>query len=97
MSLTQPTRRAFIKGGAALFGSANLLGTTAFAALDPNSFDSRVFHATHYGPFEGVVRDGKLVGLNTIMDIDARPTEMLTTGVIDRTYDKSRIDRKSVV
>lgn len=92
MSITQPTRRSFLQGGAAAFGATSLMGTTALAALDPNSFDGRVFHATHYGPFEGVVRDGKLVGLNTIMDIDARPTEMLTTGVMDRTYDKSRIN-----
>ncbi|GHE90853.1 trimethylamine-N-oxide reductase [Aliiroseovarius zhejiangensis] len=92
MSLTTPTRRAFLQGGAAFFGTANLMGSTALAALDPNSFRDRAFHATHYGPFEAVVRDGKLVGVNAIMELDARPTEMLTYGVMDRTYDKSRIN-----
>ncbi len=38
------------------------------------------------------MRDGKLVGINNIMELDARPTEMLSHGVMDRTYDKSRIN-----
>ncbi|WP_050523189.1 molybdopterin-dependent oxidoreductase [Pseudorhodobacter wandonensis] len=92
MSLNTPTRRAFLQGGAAFFGAANLMGTTALAALDPNSFNDRIFHATHFGPFEAVVRDGKLVGINNIVELDARPTEMLNHGVMDRTYDKSRIN-----
>ncbi|PIE09087.1 MAG: trimethylamine-N-oxide reductase [Rhodobacterales bacterium] len=92
MTFANPTRRAFLKGGAAAFGSASLMGSTALASIDPNSFPGRTFHATHYGPFEGVVRDGKLVGINTMMELDARPTEMLTYGVMDRTYDKTRIN-----
>lgn len=92
MSVIQPTRRAFLQGGIALFGASNLMGTTALAALDPNSFNDRIFHATHFGPFEAVVRDGKLIGINTITELDARPTEMLVYGVKDRTYDKSRIN-----
>jgi trimethylamine-N-oxide reductase (cytochrome c) len=92
MSAIQPTRRAFLQGGLALFGASNLMGTTALAALDPNSFNSRIFHASHFGPFEAVVRDGKLIGINAITELDARPTEMLMYGVKDRTYDKSRIN-----
>ncbi|WP_299849008.1 molybdopterin-dependent oxidoreductase [uncultured Roseovarius sp.] len=92
MSFTQPTRRAFLQGGAATFGATALMGSTALAAIDPNSFSGRTFHATHFGPFEGIVRDGKLVGINKIMELDARPTEMLSYGVMDRTYDKSRIN-----
>ncbi|MCL3882565.1 molybdopterin-dependent oxidoreductase [Marivita sp. GX14005] len=92
MSFMKPSRRAFLQGGAAAFGASNLLGTTAMAALDPNSFTGRTFHATHFGPFEAVVRDGELIGINHIMEIDARPTEMLARGVMDRTYDKSRIN-----
>lgn len=92
MSFNTPTRRGFLQGGAAFFGAVNLMGTTALASLDPNSFKDRIFHATHFGPFEAVVRDGKLVGINSIVDLDARPTEMLTMGVKDRTYDKSRIN-----
>ncbi len=92
MSFNRPTRRAFLQGGAAAFGAANLMGTTALAALDPNSFTNRTFHATHFGPFQAVVRDGKLVGLHTVKELDARPTELLSYGVVDRTYDKSRIN-----
>lgn len=87
-----PTRRGFLAGGAATFGTASLMGSTALATLDPNSFDDRIFHATHFGPFEGVVRDGRLVGVNAVVEIDARPTEMLSHGILDRTYDQTRIN-----
>ncbi|UWP90152.1 molybdopterin-dependent oxidoreductase [Aliiroseovarius crassostreae] len=92
MSYSTPTRRAFLQGSAAAFGATSLMGSTALASIDPNSFSDRVFHASHFGPFEAVVRDGKLVGINTMMELDARPTEMLTYGVMDRTYDKTRIN-----
>ncbi|MDA5095617.1 molybdopterin-dependent oxidoreductase [Aliiroseovarius sp. KMU-50] len=92
MSLSNPTRRAFIQGGAAMFGATSLMGSTALASIDPNSFSGRTFHASHFGPFEAVVRDGKLVGINTMMELDARPTEMLTYGIMDRTYDKTRVN-----
>ncbi len=92
MSFQTPTRRAFLQGGLAAIGATSLMNSTALAALDPNSFSGRVFHATHFGPFEGVIRDGKLVGINSIVEIDARPTEMLSHGILDRTYDKSRIN-----
>lgn len=92
MTQFTPTRRAFLMGGAATFGATSLMGSTALAALDPNSFSGRTFHASHFGPFQGVVRDGKLVGINAIMELDQRPTEMLMYGVMDRTYDKTRIN-----
>jgi trimethylamine-N-oxide reductase (cytochrome c) len=92
MNVLYPTRRSFLKGGAAAIGTTSLLGTTALASIDPNSYSNRIFHATHYGPFEAVVRDGKLVGLTTMTELDSRPTEMLTYGVMDRTYDKTRIN-----
>ncbi|MES0882446.1 molybdopterin-dependent oxidoreductase [Roseibium sp. SCP14] len=92
MSFTSPSRRAFLQGGAAVFGTTALMNSTALAAIDPNSFAGRAFHATHFGPFEGVVRDGKLVGINNMMELDARPTEMLSHGILDRTYDKTRIN-----
>lgn len=92
MTFPNPTRRAFLQGGAAAFGATSLMGTTALAALDPNSFGGRIFHATHFGPFEAVVRDGRLVGINAITELDARPTEMLFHGIMDRTYDKSRVE-----
>lgn len=92
MSFATPTRRSFLQGGAAMFGATSLMGSTALASIDPNSFAGRTFHASHFGPFEAVVRDGKLVGINTMMELDARPTEMLSYGVMDRTYDKTRIN-----
>ncbi|MFV0334236.1 MAG: molybdopterin-dependent oxidoreductase [Tropicimonas sp.] len=92
MTIATPTRRAFLAGGVAAIGATRLMSTTALAALDPNSFSGRTFHATHYGPFEAVVRDGRLVGVNAIMELDARPTEMLSYGVMDRTYDRTRVN-----
>lgn len=92
MSLTNLTRRAFLQGGAAVIGTGSLLGSTALASIDPNSFASRIFHATHYGTFEAVVRDGRLININAMTELDARPTEMLMYGVKDRTYDKTRIN-----
>lgn len=91
MTFANPTRRMFLQGSAAI-GATALMNTTALASIDPNSFAGRIFHATHFGPFEAVVRDGKLVGINTMMELDARPTEMLNHGVMDRTYDKTRIN-----
>ena len=37
MTFMKPTRRAFLQGSAA-FGATSLMGSTALAALDPNSF-----------------------------------------------------------
>jgi trimethylamine-N-oxide reductase (cytochrome c) len=91
MTIMNPTRRGFLVGSGAL-GLSSLLGSTALASIDPNSFSGRIFHATHYGPFEAVVRDGKLVGITPMIQLDARPTEMLTYGVVDRTYDKTRVN-----
>lgn len=84
------SRRTFLKSStAALAGAA---AGPSVASLDPNSFADRVFHATHYGPFEAIVREGSLIGLNSVAEIDARPSEMLAFGILDRTYDTTRID-----
>ncbi|WP_127115152.1 molybdopterin-dependent oxidoreductase [Shimia sediminis] len=92
MTFANPTRRSFLQGGAALFGASSLMGSTALASIDPNSFSARTFHASHFGTFEAVVKDGKIVAINSMMELDARPTEMLSHGILDRTYDKTRID-----
>lgn len=92
MTVFQPTRRAFLGGGVAAIGVGSLYGTTALASIDPNSFPGRIFHATHYGPFNAVVKDGMLVGVNAIPELDGQPNEMLLYGVMDRTYDASRIE-----
>ncbi|MFB2532172.1 molybdopterin-dependent oxidoreductase [Paracoccus sp. p3-h83] len=92
MSDLSPTRRGFLLGGLALTGTTVLMGTSALAAIDPNSFrKGRIFSATHYGPFEAVVRDGRMIAVNPLPELDGRPTEMLTHGILDRTYDKTRI------
>lgn len=92
MSFHSPNRREFLKGSAAVVGAGALMNSTALASIDPNSYSDRIFHATHYGTFEAVVRDGKLVGLTTMTELDTRPTEMLAYGIVDRTYDKTRIN-----
>ena len=92
MSFNNPTRRTFLAGTGATAGLAGLWGTSALGAIDPNSFTARTFHATHFGPFEAVVKDGRITGISAMTELDAQPTEMLVYGVMDRTYDKSRID-----
>lgn len=86
------SRRGFLQGGTAVLGAGWLLNSTALAAIDPNSFGSRVFSASHYGPFEAVVRDGRVVSIAPVIELDQRPTEMLLHGVLDRTYDKTRVN-----
>lgn len=84
------SRRSFLKSSAALVaGSA---AGPSLAAIDPNSFADRIFHASHYGPFEAIVRDGRMIAANSVVEIDARPTEMLAYGIFDRTHDRTRID-----
>jgi trimethylamine-N-oxide reductase (cytochrome c) len=85
------TRRAAIKGGISAILAARLMGGSALASVDPNSHPNRIFHASHYGPFEAIVKDGKFVGVQPMYELDARPTEMLMYGMVDRTYDKTRI------
>lgn len=85
------SRRNFVKGGVAAVLASRFAGSTALASVDPNSHSNRIFHASHYGPFEAIVKDGKFVGVQPMFELDARPTEMLMYGMLDRTYDKSRI------
>ena len=64
----------------------------ALASNGPGSaaFTGEVAHATHYGPFIGTVKNGRLEKV-VPQASDKRPTPMLTEGVIARTYDKTRI------
>ena len=62
----------------------------ALAAIDPHSHGNRVFHATHYGPIEGIVRNGRLIAMAPMPELDARPS-ILLKGILDRTYDKTRL------
>ncbi|SDD66866.1 trimethylamine-N-oxide reductase (cytochrome c) [Cupriavidus sp. YR651] len=54
------------------------------------NFTGSVAHATHYGPFVAMVERGKIKKIAPTK-LDAQPNEMLTQGVLARTYDKTRI------
>ena len=60
----------------------------ALAAL--KNFTGTAPHADHYGPFIATVDRGKVTKI-TPTAADKRPTEMLTVGMIELTYDKTRI------
>jgi len=85
-------RRDFLKStfGAA---SASALPLQFFAAdhVFANG-EQTIPHATHFGPFKGVVKDGKLMGVQAIKKYDAMPTQMLMKGVLSRTYEETRVD-----
>ena len=84
------SRRDFLKSTAATAIAAN--GLTLFSADAVFGADTVVIpHASHYGPFKAVVKDGVLIGVQPLPDIDAMPTKMLTEGILSRTYHKSRI------
>ncbi|KPC54586.1 Dimethyl sulfoxide/trimethylamine N-oxide reductase precursor [Amantichitinum ursilacus] len=53
-------------------------------------FTGKVMHASHYGPFVATVKNGRIEKIDPTR-FDARPTEMLTMGILARTYDKTRI------
>ncbi|MGF1832994.1 molybdopterin-dependent oxidoreductase [Photobacterium sanguinicancri] len=48
-------------------------------------------HASHWGPFNAIVKSGVLIGIQPRKELDAMPTEMLTEGLISRVYDKTRV------
>ena len=73
-------------------GAAGAEAAAKAASSAPGSatFTGEVAHATHYGPFIGTVKNGRLEKV-VPQASDKRPTPMLTEGVIARTYDKTRI------
>jgi len=88
------TRRNFIRGAGTSFAIGGLMSSTALTSVLASTGQAatqRVFHATHYGAFQALVDEGKLVGVEPIPHIDARPTVMLTEGVVDRTYHRTRV------
>ncbi len=98
------TRRQVMGAGAAgTFGAVaagfEFSPLTAALASEPDaaaqlaalkSFSGKVMHATHYGPMIATVEQGRLVKVEA-QSTDKMPTPMLTEGVLDRTYDKTRI------
>ncbi|SMO64390.1 trimethylamine-N-oxide reductase (cytochrome c) [Saccharicrinis carchari] len=86
-------RRNFLK-----LSSLAAVGISASASLTLFScdhvFDSGttlIPHASHWGPFKAVIKNGKLIGVQPLKDIDAMPNEMLTKGLMSRVYDKTRV------
>ncbi|PSU36440.1 molybdopterin-dependent oxidoreductase [Photobacterium lutimaris] len=86
------SRRAFLKASIATAVAATG-GLTVFHAS--TRFDDAntviIPHASHWGPFNAVVKDGILIGVQPLKELDAMPTEMLTEGIISRVYDKTRV------
>ena len=84
------SRRNFLKSAIATAIAAN--GLTLFPANFAFADDTLLIpSASHWGPFYGVVKDGKLVGIQPRKEIDPLPTEMLLEGLLSRTYNKTRI------
>ena len=85
------------------FLSSSIAATSALPALTMFG-PSAVFgadtvlipHATHFGPFKGVIKNGKLIGVQPIESIDAMPTKMLTEGVLSRTFHETRVNHPMV-
>ncbi len=87
-------RRAFLKSSAtsALVATGMAGGLSVFDPEHVFGADTILIpHASHWGPFKAVVKSGVLVGVQTIDDVDARPTRMLTEGLLSRVYHASRI------
>lgn len=79
------SRRDFLKSAIATAIAAN--GLTLFPANFAFADDTLLIpSASHWGPFYGVVKDGKLVGIQPRKEIDPLPTEMLLEGLLSRTY-----------
>ncbi|MFZ2220041.1 MAG: molybdopterin-dependent oxidoreductase, partial [Rhodoferax sp.] len=72
----------------ALAQEAAVAPEAALAAL--KKFTGTVAHADHYGPCIATVKNGRLTEV-TPTAADKRPTPMLTEGMLERTYDKTRI------
>lgn len=82
------SRRGFLKGTATAAG-AGLMGGGLLA--DNLTLDKieKIPHATHFGPFYGVVRDGVLEDIIP-QSSDANPS-VLVRGIVDRTYSNTRV------
>ena len=84
------TRRNLLKTSVATAVAAN--GVAWFGASEVFGADTTLIPgASHWGPFKAVVKNGVLVGVQPLQDIDAMPTTMLTQGLISRVYSKTRV------
>ena len=84
------TRRDLLKASVASAVTTGAL--TWFKADEVFAADTVVIpSASHWGPFKAVVKNGVLVGVQPLKDVDASPTTMLTEGLISRVYHKTRV------
>lgn len=84
------SRRHFLKGSIATAIATN--GLTLFAPSHVFGASTTLIpHASHWGPFNAVVENGVLIGVQPMTDLDAMPTKMLTEGILSRTYHKTRV------
>src|SRR5690606_40930743 len=86
----QFSRRTFLKTTVASAVAAH--GVSWFGADEVFAGDTvTIPSASHWGPFRAVVKDGVLIGVQAVPELDAMPTKMLTQGLLDRVYDKTRV------
>ncbi|MCP4461117.1 MAG: molybdopterin-dependent oxidoreductase [Cytophagales bacterium] len=52
----------------------------------------KLIHASYFGPFRPTVVDGVLTEVASIPELDDEPSEMLTTGILEKTYAKTRVN-----
>ncbi len=97
--MRQISRREFLKysiatsvaaGGLTIFGCSSS-SDSSDANPDIPEGAELIPHATHFGAFNSVVLNGVMIGVQPLNDIDAFPTKMVTEGILDRLYDKTRI------
>jgi len=86
----QFSRRKFLKTTIASAVATN--GLSWFSAGQAFASDTVVIpSASHWGPFKAVVKNGVLVGIQPVSELDAMPTKMLTQGLLERVYHKTRV------
>ena len=87
------SRRFFLSLSSGVAAGALIPGGVASAAKAvAGSVPTTIPHASHYGPFHAVVQNGRLTAVRPLAEKhDAMPTPMLTEGIIERTYDKTRV------
>lgn len=86
------SRRTFLKTSiaTAIVAGGGLMVYPASKFFDDEDVEV-IPHASHWGPFNAIVKAGVLVGIQPRKELDAMPTEMLTEGLIGRVYDKTRV------
>lgn len=83
-------RRDFLKSTAAIAVASG--GLRIFGVNEVFGADTVLIpHASHYGPFMAVVKNGVLVGVQPRKEYDAMPTQMLIDGILSRTYHPTRV------